>query len=257
MTLIEVAKRVEKLAIDNSPAILTAIAVTGTLTSAFLAGKASFEAADIIADEQYRLDLHPTSHKLEPKEKFYLVWKLYIPSTGTAVVTVVCIVAANRIGSRRAAAVAAAYTISEKAFTEYKEKVVEKMGEAKEQRVRDDVAQDRISKNPVGSREIIITGNGNVLCYDMYSDRYFESDMETLKKAQNDLNYTILNDLYASLGDFYDLIGLSTTPYSDEVGWTSEKKLDIRFSTSLSDDQRPCISLDFSVQPVRDYHRIH
>jgi hypothetical protein len=231
--------------------------VTGTLTTAFLAGRASFEAADIIAEEQYRLDLHPQSHPLDNKEKFVLVWKTYIPTAGTAVVTVACIVGANRIGSRRAAAVAAAYSISEKAFTEYKEKVVEKMGETKEQRVRDEVAQDRIAKNPVGGREIIITGNGNVLCYDMYSDRYFESDMETLKKAQNDLNYTILNDLYASLGDFYDLIGLSTTPYSDEVGWTSEKKLDIRFSTSLSEDQRPCISLDFSVQPVRDYHRIH
>jgi len=257
MTLLDIAKKVERLAIENSPAILTAIAVTGSLATAYLAGSASFKAADLIADEQYRLDLHPTAHQLETKEKFYLVWKAYIPAAGTGVVTIVCIIGANRIGSRRAAAVAAAYTISEKAFTEYREKVVEKMGEAKERKVRDEVAQDQVNRNPAGSREIVITGNGDVLCYDVFSERYFESDMETLKKAQNDLNYTLLNDGYASLGDFYGKIGLSAMPYSEEVGWTSEHLMEMQLSTTLSDDQRPCISLDFRVTPVRDYYRVH
>ena len=157
----------------------------------------------------------------------------------------------------RAAAVAAAYTISEKAFSEYKEKVVERLGTPKEQKIRDEVAQDRVTKNPPNERETIITGGGEVLCYEAFTGRYFKSDMETLKKAQNDLNYVMLNDGYASLSDFYNKIDLPTTSYSDEIGWTSDKLLELNFSTVLSDDGRPCISIDFMAAPVRDYYKLH
>ena len=257
MTLIDLAKKAEKLAVDNSPTILTVLGVTGVVTTAFLTGKASFKAANIISDEQYRLDLFEKSHPLEPKEKIILVWKAYIPAVGTGVISIVCIVGANHIGSRRAAAVAAAYTISEKAFTEYKDKVVERMGAPKEQDLRDEIAQDRIDRNSSGDRNIIVTGRGEVLCYDAFSDRYFESSMEELKKAQNDINYKILSDMYASLGDFYDKIGLASTSYSEEVGWTTDVPLELKLSGTLSEDQRPCISMDFRAAPIRDYHHFH
>lgn len=255
MSLIEIVKRAEKLAVDNSPAILTAIAVTGTLTTAFLTGKATFKAAELIAAEEWSFRPREMDHQLAPKEKIVLVWKTYIPAVGTGVLTVVCIVFANRIGTRRAAAVAAAYTISEKAFAEYKDKVVERLGTVKEQKVRDEVAQDRVDRNPVSDREVIVAGGGEVLCYDAFTGRYFKSDMETLKKAQNDLNYTMLNEGYASLSDFYNKIDIPTTSFSEEVGWTSDKLLELEFSTTLSDDGRPCISIDFMVAPARDYYK--
>ena len=258
MTLLEIAKRLEKLTIDNSPAILTAIGVTGTLTTAFLTGKASFKAADILREEEYKVAHgYIKDCQLQTKEKFIVVWKLYIPAIGTGVLTVTCIIFANRIGTRRAAGLAAAYTISEKAFVEYREKVIEKFGENKERAVRDEVAQDRINRSLVSDREVVIIGDGEVLCFDAFSGRYFNSTMETLKKAQNDINYTILSDSYASLGDFYGRVGLSTTPYSEEVGWTTDLQCELKFSTILSDDQRPCISIDFRKAPVRDYHKLY
>lgn len=256
MGLIEIVKRAERLAVDNSPAILTAIAVTGTLTTAFLTGRATFKAAELIADEEYSFRPREMEHRLDNKEKFILVWKTYIPAAGTGIITVVCIVFANRIGTRRAAAVAAAYTISERAFTEYKEKVVEKLGTAKDQKIRDEIAQDRVSRNPVVEHDILVTGGGEVLCYEAFTGRYFKSDMETLKKAQNDLNYTMLNEGYVSLSDFYNKIDLPTTSYSDEIGWTSDKLIELDFSTTLSEDGRPCISIDFMVAPVRDYYKL-
>lgn len=257
VTLIEIVKKAEKLVADNSPAILTGVGVTGSLTMAFFAGRASFKAGELIADEQYRLDHHRTSHELDTKEKFLLVWKLYIPAVGTGVLTIASIIGANKIGTRRTAAVAAAYSISEKAISEYKDKVIENIGSAKEQKIRDDIAQDQVIRNPVSGNEVIITGDGEVLCYDQFSSRYFKSSMETLKKAQNDINYTVLNEGYASLGDFYKKIGIDETAYSEEVGWTTDKLLELKFSTSMSDDQRPCISFNFCSAPVRDYYRIH
>lgn len=257
MPLTRIAKLASKFATDNSPTILTAMGVTGSLTSIFLASKASFKAAEVLAEEQKWIDTLDQGEQyiLDAKGKTLLVWKLYIPAATTTAVTVICIIGANQIGTRRTAALAAAYSLSEKSFHEYKDKVSERLGGAKEQKIKDEVAQDRVAANPVGTREVIITGTGDVLCYDTYSSRYFKSSMEALKKAQNDLNYQILGHDYASLSDFYNLIGLSPTGFSDEVGWTTSRRMELAISTVLSDDQIPCIAISFEVEPVRDYYK--
>lgn len=251
-------QRAGKLAADNSPAILTAIGVTGVLTTAYLTGKASFKAAEIIARNERRPYQSEPENRLEVKEKVELVWKLYIPAATTGLVTVVCIIGANRIGTRRAAALATAMTISEKAFTEYKDKVVERLGQKKEQGVRDEIAQERVDQNPVSqTKEIIIAGGGDVLCLDAYTGRYFKSDIETLKKAQNDLNHRIISDMYASLTDFYNLIGLAPAGCSEEVGWSSDRLMELSLSTTLADNGQPCIVVDFQTMPIPDYQRFH
>ena len=247
MSLSQVAKKFEKLLTDNSPVLLTSVGVAGTIATAVLTGKASFEAAKIINEAE-------NGYALEPKEKVELTWKLYIPPVIVGAGTVSAIVLANRIGTRRAAAMAAAYTISEKAYTEYREKVVEKLGEAKEQEVRDEIAQQRVNANPPNN-EVIIVDNGDVLFLESYTGRYFKSSMETVKKALNDTNYQMYSDMYASLGDFQQRIGLPRTSLSEEVGWTVEDKIEIEFSATLTEDQRPCIVMNYIVAPVRDYHR--
>lgn len=253
MSLSQVAKKFEKLLTDNSPVLLTSVGVAGTIATAVLTGKASFEAAKII-NEVENNPLTTTDYALEPKEKVELVWKLYIPPVVVGAGTVSAIILANRIGTRRAAAMAAAYTISEKAYTEYREKVVEKLGETKEQEVRDEIAQQRVNANPPNN-EIIIVDNGDVLFLESYTGRYFKSSMETVKKALNDTNYQMYSDMYASLGDFQQRIGLPRTALSEEVGWTVEDKIDIEFSATLTEDQRPCIVMNYIVAPVREYHR--
>jgi len=257
MTLSNWAKRAEKLIADNSPAILSAIAVTGTITTAVLAGRASYKAAEIIGDDilrQKEEEVGQARHYRTYRQDVELVWKLYVPAVGTGVLTVACIVGANRIGTRRAAAMAAAYSLSEKAFVEYKDKVIEKMGETKEQKVRDAIAQDRVDANPVSTREVIITGSGDVLCYDSITGRYFESNVETLRKAQNDINYQILATNYATLHEFYSLIGLPSTLYSSEVGWNNDNMLELEFTTVLSEEGKPCLSVNYKTYPIRGYY---
>lgn len=84
----------------------------------------------------------------------------------------------------------------------YQEKVVETIGEKKEQQIRDEVAKEQVAKNPVSKNEVIITGGGETLCYDSLSGRYFKSDIEKLRKAVNELNHTMVNDMCASLNDY-------------------------------------------------------
>lgn len=259
MTLPMLAKRVETLIARNSPVILTGIGVAGTITTAYLAGTASFKAALILEDAQKsKWHSRPDNssredYMLDAKEKAEMVWKLYIPAVTTATLTCAAIIGANRIGTRRAAAIAAAYQISERAFDEYKDKVVEKLGETAERQVRDEVAQERVEKNPPKNTEVIITGVGEVLCYDSITGRYFKSDMERLRKAQNDLNEKLINEVYASLTDFYELVNLPGTPYSNEIGWNTEKLLELDFSTTLSEGGVPCISVDYTPTPKPEY----
>lgn len=249
-------KKASKFVIDNSPSILTAIAVTGTVTTAVLAGQASFKAKDLIDNEELTMGNDGYGYgNLTDRQKVEMVWHLYIPAAGTALLTVACIVGANRVGNRRAAAMAAAYSISEKAFAEYQDKVVEKIGANKERVVRDEIAQDQVKR--AGNSEIVIMGGGDVLCFESFTSRYFTSNMETLKKAQNDTNYQIINDFYASLTDFYNRIGLGKTDVSDDLGWTPERQLDLEFSTVLAEDGRPCLVLGYVTKPQANYYKVN
>jgi hypothetical protein len=257
MNLLDIARKVEKMAVDNSPSLLTGIGVVGTVATAYLTGKAAVKASQLIRIEEAKKTTSVLSYRLNNKEKIELVWVEFIPPVASCAVTIGAIIGANHIGSRRAAAVAAAYSLSEKAYAEYKEKVVEKLGEKKEEKIRDEIAQDRVNKNPSGSREVIITGNGDVMCYDSLTGRYFKSSVEAIRRAENEINKQILDTDYATLSDFFDKLGLRATAFSNEMGWNTDRMLEVRFSTVISDDNQPCISIEYDELPIRDYFRMH
>ena len=253
MHLSKIPSLTKKLVSDNSPVILTAIGVTGTITSVYLAVKATFKAAEVIqAEKEKPLGYIKPKHltPFDNKTKFKLVWKLYVPTAVTCGMTCGCIIAANYIGTRRAAALATAYSLSEKAVAEYKTKVIEKMGEDSEKEVRDEIAQEHVTETAHKSEVLFVSGE--VLCHDGPSGRYFMCDKETLRRAQNDVGYEILHSDYATLSFFYKKVGLEPTSTSDEFGWNSENPCELLFSTTETPDGRPCLSYDFSVVPVRN-----
>jgi hypothetical protein len=251
--------RVKFLVNDNSTTILTAAGVVGTVGTAVLTGRASFKAAELIAKRQHELEEElkfPETNVTQSKtEKVKLVWFQFLPPVATGVLTVTSIVLANRISSKQIAALAVAGGISERALQEYKDKVVEKFGERKNQDIRDQIAQDRVSKHPV-SREIVLAGTGEVLCYDMTTGRYFQSTMEEIRRAENKINYELLHHMSASLAEFHDEIGLPSTSYTDSVGWNGAEMFKVVFSTVMSPDNRPCLAVDFERPPILDYTQL-
>jgi hypothetical protein len=242
----------KKAAVDNSPMLLTGMAVAGVFTTTVLAVRATPEALMEIsyADED-------TDEPLTVKDKVLATWTLYIPAVVSGCVTVGCIIGANKISSKRNAALVSIYSLAQEAAKEYRSKVVETIGDVKEKKIREQVAEDRLKGNPVNTSEIIITGSGEQLCYDSYTGRYFKSDIETIRHAQNTINAQVISDMCASQNEFYDLIGLSSASFGEEVGWTTDNLLEIIFSSHLSEDGRPCLSLDYRVNPVRGYYKIH
>lgn len=263
----KIAKNLRNTLVKHSPGILTGLGIAGMVTSTVMAVKATPKALMLIEEEKRRknhelleaakaegvTDVEKID-KLKPAEAIKTAWKCYIPAAASAIVSTACLIGANTVNVRRNAALAAAYTLSETALKEYQDKVVETIGEKKERTVRDAIAKDRLDNDPVKTKEVIITEKGNTLCYDSISGRYFKSDIEKIRKAENELNRRMKYENYISLNDFYEEIGLQSTRLGDQLGWNIDKGyIDIYFSSQLAADGNPCLVIDFNKAPVYDY----
>lgn len=229
----------------SSPTLLTITAVAGVGATAYFTAKGTIKAAEAIHD-------HESKHGVEesPRERakvhVRVAWRCYVPAASAAVATVACIVGSNRVGARRAAAAQAGLFIAERTYSEYRQKVVDEFGQRKDDRIREEIAKDRVASTTPPSQEVLLTGPGNVLSMELYTGRYFACDMETLRRAQNTLNERLIRHDYASLDDFYHLIGLQPTTTSSEVGWKSTKMMELNFTTVLSNDGRPCLAFEYN-----------
>jgi hypothetical protein len=241
MSLPDVVQKAGFIAKSHSPTLLTAVGVTGAVATAYLTGIAAYTANDMIREEN---NMRTTGSSSSKKEQLSLTWRLYIPAALSGSITLVSIVCANRVGVRRAAALTAALSLSDKAFGEYRDKIIETVGKGKEQKVRDGIIQDRVNDNPPSG--VVIVGPGTQLCFEAHTGRYLQSDMETLRTAVNSINARVLRHDNASLADFYDLVGLKNTASCWGIGWTSDKLLTLEFSSVLADDGRTCLSFDYN-----------
>lgn len=236
----------------HSPLILTTAGVVGIFVTAAFAGKATLEANEVVK----RLE-KTIGEPITKREIVEATWKFYIPTVLIGVATSACIVGTHNIHNRRYAGLVSVYSMTELALREYKDKVVTTIGENKERKIREAIDQDHLDANPVTKTEVIITGPGQMLCYESITGRYFKSDMETLRKAQNDINAHIIQHMYASHNEFCSLVGLPTTTLGDQLGWTVETMMDSIYSSMLSDNGEPCLVLDYRIAPESDYFKLH
>lgn len=236
----------------HSPEILTGVGIAGMITATVMAIRATPKALMLIDEQRGKSNVVD----LSAVEIIKTAWMCYIPTVITGSLSIACLVGANSVNARRNAAIATAYTLSESAMKEYQEKIIETIGEKKEQAVRESIAKDKIDRDPVAGREVIFTENGNTLCYDAISGRYFKSDIEKIKKAVNEVNRNIVNDMYVSLNDFYDELGLENTSIGRDLGWNVANGLiDPCFSSHLASNGTPCLVIDYRVAPCYDYYR--
>lgn len=252
-SMANVSTNIRQFVSKRSPEILTGIGIAGMITTTVLAVKATPKAMELIEERKTQEWID----KLSPLEVVKVAWKPYVPAIVTGVASTFCLIGASSVHLKRNAALATAYKLSETALTEYREKVIETIGEKKEQTVRDKVAEERVKKNPVSKNEVIVTNTGKTLCFDPISARYFYSSIEKIKRAENELNKEMLHAFsgYVSLNDFYDEIGLDHTSVGDDLGWNTDKLIDINFSSQLNDNGEPSVVLDYAVAPNYNYYK--
>lgn len=249
-------KGLKNNASKHSPEILTAIGIAGMVTATIMAVKATPKALKQI--EEKKEEEH--KDELTKLETVKAAWKPYVPAVITGAVSTACLIGANSVHAKRNAALATAYQLSTTALSEYKEKVIETIGEKKEKVVHDNIAKDKIEKNPVSKSEVIFTGKGTATCLDLMTGRYFKSDKDSIIRAMNNLNYKMTGgmEMCISLNEFYDEIGLSAIPIGDDMGWTVGKgMIDIYFSAQLLDNGEPCVVIEHLVPPEYGFNKLY
>lgn len=232
----------------NGRVILTGAAVAGTVATAVMASRDTIKARDAMLE----LSQNPYT-KMDAAKT---VIPCYIPTIITAGATITAVVGAHTASSSKIAAYSSAYTMAQEAAHLYRSKVREVVGDQQAEQIEERVSQARVDRSTDDPKNVII-GTGEVLCMDGFSGRYFTSTMERIRKAQNDLNYKLLNEVYASLNDLYEYLDLPPIGAGDDLGWTSNHQLDLSFSSTLTEDGHPCLVINFHNEPMTGYRNLY
>lgn len=223
----------------NSPELLTGLAIAGLGATAYFAHRAGEKRGE-----------RPVAAGDTPIEKgkneIQQNWDIYVPPVTFGLITTACIIGSNRAANKRTAVALAAYGMVEKTFQEYKRHVVEEIGEKKEQKIQDKMAEERLKKTYDSSMPVI--GDGSFLCHEAMTDRYFQCDYESLRRAANVVNHRAMAGGLekAYLDDFYDEVGLPYTSLSGKMGWRNDRLMELIFTSVLTPDNKPCLSFEYN-----------
>lgn len=258
-----VAKAVDQ----NSPTILTGLAVTGFITTVVLVVKAVPKAEKALekrANAIKKAEAEFEGDELKEKKTEITVEAVkeiapaVIPPIVTGATAIACCIGSNSVNLRRQAVLSAAYNVAQSTLAEYKDKLPEIVGKGKAEKVMDAIAEDHVRKNPPSDNQIIITGDGECLCYDDYSGRYFKSNPEKIREAVNDVNAELMSYMYVSLNDFYRKIGLATIKLGDDLGWNiNNGQFSVKYTSTLTDNNTPCLVLEYDTEVRTDYRDLH
>jgi hypothetical protein len=253
-------KKIGNVVYQNSPQLLSGLACAGVITTTVLGIKAAPKIQELRVEgkaghlEEFSISTFKKSDTQTKLDMLKALGKIYWPTITSGSITIGCIIASQHISSKRAAALASLYSLSKEALHTYQEKVIEEVGENTERKIRNQISQEKINEHPVDNNKVIITGRGEVLCYDPMIDRYFTSDYETIRGIINDLNFRLITEMFISLNEFYEELGLGQAKVGEDLGWYIEGgKININFDTMLSTDNRPCIVLEYEVAPKSKY----
>lgn len=263
--LMELMDDIWSMARKKSPAILSGLSVAGVLATAYYSYKAGTKAPDIF--ERRRRDLEDTrpgdreARKAVNKEAVKDLLPVFGPPILMGGSTIACAISSNTISTKRIKTLSAAYAISESAIKELNWKMVEVLGERKARQVKDEVVKGNLRHHePIKESQIIITGDGDVLCLDSFTGAPFKSNALKIEQAINKLSMDCQQDMYVSLNDLYFELGIRNSPVGEDYGWSVDDlekgRLPIYISAQLTEDQKPCLCLDYDVRLRPDFRNL-
>lgn len=234
----------------NKPGLLVGLGIGNMLGAIYLTSKC----APVAKERLDRLKKEQGVNKLAPIDVIKTAGPCYIPVILCATFGVSFIICGDHMNVTKGAAAMAAYTLSETALREYREQTKQLVGEKKEKDIRESVAKELVKNENTNDKSIIITGNGEVLCKDAISGRYFKSDIEKLRRIENLLDRRMIDQMFVSLNELYLEIGIPPVALGDELGWHLGKGyIQMDFSAQLTEDGKPCLVMSCSNPQPKNY----
>lgn len=247
---------------ENSPALLAGLAVAGVALTGWMAWKAGRKADKILdeyQEEQRKLDAvadltdeERVAANRELKGEYAMkVVPIVLPPLIMGVATGGAIIGSQSINARRIALATTAYNLANESIKDMNVKMRDLLGEKKTKEIKDAIATDKMKdiRRPE-EKDVIITGKGNVLCYDDFTGKYFRANAEHLRQSIGRLTDQCRQENNVSINDFYDIIGgIKLNRAFDRMGWDVDDivygLLPIDISTQLIEDE-PCLVLVYN-----------
>lgn len=216
MNLTQIASKTQHYVKKNASTILTCMGALGVVGTTLSAIKATLKAIDVLEDEE-EIKIERDNQSLTTFEKALVVTPVYFPTILLGTATITCIFGANILNKKKQATLVSAYAYLNSSFNEYKDKVKAIYGEDGEKRVREEIAKDKYIQQSIPESD------KDILFFDEYSGRYFETSLFNLQNAVYKLNRTFALEGYANLNEFYRYIDLPETEYGEVLGWSGLK----------------------------------
>ena len=243
----------------HSPEILLVTGITGVVTSAVMACKATTKVDALIEESKKSIDtIHEgmTAGNIcdveyteeDGKKDLAIVYiqtgvkfaKLYGPSVLLGLTSIGCILASNNIIHKRNVALSAAYTAIDRSFKGYRSRVIERFGESMDRELRYNIKTQEIKETVVDEetgKKKTVKSTVSVVDPNTYSDyaRFFdeycagwtkdaEYNLMFLRQQQNYANELLKSRGHLFLNEVYDMLGIDRTKAGNIVGWIYDEK---------------------------------
>ena len=234
--LLKMSSKLKNFLEKNGTTILTTIGIISCGMATYEAYKSAETVKQTLAEIDKDIELSTQYDHEEPPTKTQIILRKTKELTPVVAPTAIwftfgagCIIAAHKADSKKIAAITTAYELSETYRRDYVAKVKEHLGEKKAKAIEDDYYQEQAQKNmPSGPKDmnICLTGHGDQLYFDEGSSRFFRASPQWLEKCKVDISHQIFVDNYASVNDFYYILGIPTCGLGNLAGWESTHDLD-------------------------------
>lgn len=238
----------------QSPEILLAVGIVGTVASTVLACRASTKVSQLMDNTKKEIEqIHqcsetmPEEYSLEDKKKdLTIVYaktglnlaKMYAPAVSLGALSIVSILASHNIIKQRNVALAAAYTAVDKSFKDYRSRVVDRFGKELDRELRFNIKAKEIEETVVDEKgkEKVVKKTVHVADIDPHNKhteltRCFEAgcngwskDAEFnhmfLNHVQRQLTDKLQKEGYLLLNEAYEALGFQKTAAGQVVGWS-------------------------------------
>jgi hypothetical protein len=152
------------------------------------------------------------------------IGRLYFPAVIVTGIGIAALTSSHRILTQRNAAITAAYTTLDEAFTRYRGRVIEKYGEEQDRDFRFDSEQVTVGEGKKKKEITRITGeaSGYARFFDPFSPSWSkdpEVNLFFLKCQQNYANDLLKARGHVFLNEVYDRLGMPRSKAGSVVGW--------------------------------------
>lgn len=135
-----------------------------------------------------------------------------------------------------------------------REKAVAEFGEEKVKEVENKVFKEKLDKDFSGDKDpdIECTGDGDVLFYDPYREKYFRSDPIFIQKVLIDFNNDIMRELSGTMEELYSRLHMRPGILAQTSGWAigdNYSQIELVDNAIVGANGLPCRVFDFTCKP--------